>query len=481
MILVLLKKHLPFWIFTLSLAIFLLGPFYVQDGMFTDGIIYAAVSKNLAQGLGDWWQPVISYIPTKIFYEQPPFALWLQSFFFKILGNGFFTERVYCAFTYLFACFSLFYFWKKINPTQKNFAWLPILLYTFTPLVFWSYRHNMLENTMLIFDIWAIVFFYKTTQNIDFFEKKTILNLVLGSFCIFLSVLTKGLVGLFPLAFFGLYYLVYLKNFQNLVLKGLSSGLLLILFFSLLFYFFPKALYFCTQYVDIQLLRSLKGEREAYDSGGQFLLLERLLQELIPMFLAAFLAIIVSYLQSKKVFFQAKKEILLFILIGLSASLPMLISPKQHSYYLVPCFVYFSLAVSLFIVPYFTEIEKCFSNKKSKYIRQVFIAFSFILLITSILYTVKNKNTYSRDELILQDIHILEKKFPVFTSFGLSADYCSEYFIGAYLQRYGNFDADCDNQKAALFLSRANQNLENSNYIKDESLGLKYFILWRKK
>ena len=476
-----LKNHLPFWISTLSLAIFLLAPFYVQDGMFTDGIIYAAVSKNLAEGLGDWWQPVFTNIFTKTFYEQPPFAFWLQSFFFKILGNSFFTERVYCAITYLFACFSLAYFWKKINPTQQYFGWLPILLYTFTPLIFWSYRHNMLENTMLIFDFWAVVFFYKTTKNNIFFQKQNILNLIMGSFCVFLSVLTKGLVGLFPLAFFGLYYLVYLKNFQNLVFKGLTSGLFLISFFLLLFYFSPNALHFFTQYIDIQLLRSLKGEREAYDSGGQFLLLERLTQELIPILLAAFSTATLSYLCAKKIFFQAKKEILLFMLLGLSASLPMLVSPKQHGYYLVPCFIYFSLAASLFILPYLAEIERYFFDKKNKYIIQILYVFSFILLIFSILYTIKNKDTYSRDELILQDIHILEKNFPAFTSFGLSADYCSEYFIGAYLQRYGNFDTDCDNQKTTLFLSRSNQNLENNNYIKEENLGLKYFILWRKK
>jgi 4-amino-4-deoxy-L-arabinose transferase-like glycosyltransferase len=475
------KIHIPFWILTFGLAIFLLAPFYVQDGMFTDGIIYASVSRNLAQGIGDYWQPLFSCSGEKIFYEQPPFALWLQSFFFRFLGNSFFVERIYCAFTYIFACFSLFYFWKTLNPTAVKIAWLPIFFYTITPLVFWSYRHNMLENTMLIFDVWAIIFFFKTAQNSVFLEKRNILYLTLGTFFIFLSVLTKGLVGLFPLAFFGLYFLVYLKKINYLIAEGFSVFLLLASYFVLLFSAFPKSLYFFKQYVDIQLLRSLRGEREAYDSGGKFLLLERLIQELIPMILVAFLLVLINYLIKKKLLLKVTKEIILLVLIGLSASLPMLISPKQHSYYLVPCFVYFALAVAQFTLPFVKDIlDRLLEQKNIVYFIKIFSPISIILLIFSVLYTVKNINAYSRNELILRDIHTLEKNIPACTSFGIDADYCSEYFIGAYLQRYGNFDTACDNQQSALFLSRIDKNLEQRGYSRDTILGLKYFILWRK-
>ena len=477
-----LKKQFPFWIFTFGLAIFLLAPFYVQDGMFTDGIIYALVSRNLAQGIGEYWQPIFSDFPAKIFYEQPPLALWLQSFFFKILGNGFFTERVYCAFTYIIACFSLVFAWKKINPTQQKFAWLPILLYTFTPLGFWSYRHNMLENTMLIFDLWAIVLFYEATKSELFFQKENLINLILGAFFIFLSVLTKGLVGLFPLAFFMLYFIVFQKNFQKHFFQSVTSGVLLVLCFVCLFFVFPKSLDFFTQYIDIQLLRSLRGEREAFDSGGRFLLLERLSQELIPMFLTLLLLVIPFFLGKKKVFEAQKKEAMLFVLVGFSASLPMLISPKQHSYYLVPCFVYFALSVSLLILPYFSMMENYFSTQKNSLIyKKIFTLMSSILLIISVLYVFKNKNTYSRDEAILHDVHILEKTFPAFTTFGIDAEYCSEYFIGAYLLRYGNLNTDCDNQNEALFLSQIDKNLSKHNYVKEENFGLTYFALWRKK
>ncbi len=476
------KTHFSFWILTFGLALLLLAPFYVQDGMFTDGIIYANISRNLAEGIGDYWQPLFSCASEKIFYEQPLFALWLQSFFFRFLGNSFFTERIYCAFTYIVACFSLFYFWKILNPTQTKMAWLPIFLYTFTPLVFWSYRHNMLENTMLIFDLWAIIFFLKTTKNDIFLEKENILNLVLGTFFIFLSVLTKGLVGLFPLAFFGLAYLVYLQKIKYYLLQGVSISVLLVSYFALLFSIFPKSFYFFTQYVDIQLLRSLRGEREAYDSGGKFLLLERLAQELIPMFLVAFLLVVIHYLITKKLFLKIQKEIILLVLIGFSASLPMLVSPKQHSYYLVPCFVYFTLAVAQFILPYIKDSANYFSGQKNIfYLDKIFLSFTFIFLIFSILYTAKKYNTYSRDEVILRDVHILEKNIPNCTRLELDAIYYSEYFIGAYLQRYGNFDAVFDNQQSELFLSPIDVNLEGRGYSRDTTLGLKYFALWKKR
>jgi len=43
--------HFPFWVFTISVFIIAILPSLIQDGMFIDGIQYAAISKNLANGL----------------------------------------------------------------------------------------------------------------------------------------------------------------------------------------------------------------------------------------------------------------------------------------------------------------------------------------------------------------------------------------------------------------------------------------------
>ena len=46
------NKQLPFWIFTLGTFTILICPILFQESMFMDGIQYACVSKNMANGIG---------------------------------------------------------------------------------------------------------------------------------------------------------------------------------------------------------------------------------------------------------------------------------------------------------------------------------------------------------------------------------------------------------------------------------------------
>ena len=50
----------PFRILTLAAFIGLILPMSIQDGMFLDGLVYATVSHNLANGLGSFWHPNFS-------------------------------------------------------------------------------------------------------------------------------------------------------------------------------------------------------------------------------------------------------------------------------------------------------------------------------------------------------------------------------------------------------------------------------------
>jgi 4-amino-4-deoxy-L-arabinose transferase-like glycosyltransferase len=82
-------NRLPFWLLTINAIVWLiLLPLY-QDGMFMDGVQYAAVARNLAKGIGSFWFPVFSdnYVAgLNSFHEHPPLVYYLQSFFFKIFA-----------------------------------------------------------------------------------------------------------------------------------------------------------------------------------------------------------------------------------------------------------------------------------------------------------------------------------------------------------------------------------------------------------
>jgi hypothetical protein len=48
-------KNLPFYVIVLALFIGVTAKSLFTDGMFMDGLWYAAISRNLAEGIGSFW------------------------------------------------------------------------------------------------------------------------------------------------------------------------------------------------------------------------------------------------------------------------------------------------------------------------------------------------------------------------------------------------------------------------------------------
>ncbi|WP_019218068.1 hypothetical protein [Legionella tunisiensis] len=53
-----------------------------------DGIIYAAIAKNLSLGYGSLWQPYYSQTDFSSFYEHPPLVFYFQSLFLNFLARA---------------------------------------------------------------------------------------------------------------------------------------------------------------------------------------------------------------------------------------------------------------------------------------------------------------------------------------------------------------------------------------------------------
>ena len=91
----------------------------LEESMFIDGIWYAVIARNLAEGNGSYWFPQFSQTIFSDFHEHPGFVFWLQSYFFKILGDSFWTERIFSGIQYLFNLILIILIWKKIFPKSK--------------------------------------------------------------------------------------------------------------------------------------------------------------------------------------------------------------------------------------------------------------------------------------------------------------------------------------------------------------------------
>src|SRR5690606_19575093 len=96
------KKNIPmksksaaFYISVFAIFLGIISPALFSDGMFMDGLIYATIAKNLANGMGSFWYLKFSETFFSAFHEHPPLAMALQSIFFKIFGDSIYVERFY--------------------------------------------------------------------------------------------------------------------------------------------------------------------------------------------------------------------------------------------------------------------------------------------------------------------------------------------------------------------------------------------------
>lgn len=460
------------WIFTLVVFSAVLLPVLAQEGMFLDGITYAAISKNLANGYGSFWFPQYTQTHFSLFHEHPPFVFGLQSLFFKLLGNGFLTERIFTLFTAILTAIGIVLNWNLFNPTNKNYSWVPVLFWIATPLIFWSYQSNMLENTLAFCCLFAVYFLAKGSL------KNNFLYLSLGSLFIFLALLTKGPVGLFPLAAISILWLS-LKLFS--ILKAFSYSLFVILFSGLIFYVTsivqPGLIENLTQYYNAQVLPSLNNTRET-TTGNHFAILGRLVLELLIPIGILLILFIIKKVKKQTTEITPKTTALFFILIGLSASLPLMITLKQRGYYLVTALPYFILGISIILVPYLKFFIEKLTQKQTKGLQLV----SSILLVAALVFSFSQYGKFSRDSDKLSDIYKISSIISDGTIISCSPELYTEWGTMAYLSRVGGISITPNLENEYLIVFKNNvlpTELEKS--YSPLHLNLKTYQLYKKQ
>jgi 4-amino-4-deoxy-L-arabinose transferase-like glycosyltransferase len=422
---------------TLGVFLALLLPVLVQHGMFLDGVTYAAISKNMTNGIGRFWSPHYTQALYPEFYEHPPLVFGIQSIFFRIFGNGIYAERIYTLLTAILTAWGIMQCWKLFSKEkeQQNYAWLPVLLWISIPIVFWSYSNNMLENTMGVFTIFSVFFLLK------FMINQRLKWLLLGSVFILGAFLSKGLVGLFPLAIPVIYYVVF-KDVK--IVKTILYSLITLLIPSVLFYFivliYPEALENITTYFNQQLLPSLNKEREVTASNRFSIMLTLLIEMILPILLLFFF-IIKKKRKENAVKLKLNKPAVLFLLIGLSASIPLMVSLKQRGFYLIPSIPFYILSCSYFIYPCIENVLEKLSNQ----IKFILKIASYLILIFALSFSIYKIGHYSRDEAPLKDIHTITKKIDSSqgTILGTRGKDCPDWMTTAYMNRVGGMSLEC--------------------------------------
>lgn len=411
----------------------------VPEGIFLDGVTYASISRNLAIGKGSFWHPY--YRGGWGFYEHPPMMFGLQSFFFKIFGDHYLTEKIYSFVIWVLTAVLIRRLWKDGLAAQyEKYSYaLPLLLWCLVPTITWGYTNNILDCTMALFDLAAVLFIYRGISSSRWW-----LLLPAGLF-IFAALLTKGPVGMFPLAIPALYWLAYSWGewrkpgkaiWQTLVLAALVSAAVFLLFQ------FPESRSGIERYLHEQLLAALSGQREITGGGlGRLTLAyELLMQMLVPIALGIIIVIAAKVLKVKKPQYQLKRTAIFFLLVGISASLPMMLSVKQRTFYLVPALPFYIMALCIVLYPYYIALTNrlAVGDKGLKYFRISAIAISIGLCA----YLGSKIGQPGRDHELLANMKYIGQHIPKGEAIGICAEMDKDYSFLAYIQRYNRMEVN---------------------------------------
>lgn len=408
-----------------------------------DGAIYATLSRNMAIGKGSFWDPYLSEIFFKSFHDHPPLVFGIESLFFSLFGDHFWTENVYSFVTLLATVFLLKAFWKKLIPEEPSAWWWPLLFFALTPTISWSFGNNMLENTMGFFAALSVFFLFKNRKSLKPGA------IVFASISIVLGFYSKGPTSLFPLATPFFLWIVY-RNFSfakmilwNLLLLALSAG-----FFAIIYFGVEGAAYSWDFYINKQVFGTLSEDNPYYTNGRTFILQRLFMELIIPIGLSLIIRIYFKFRNVRLTNYS--RHFWFFVCTGLSAILPIMVSPKQWSFYTVPSIIYMVLAMAVITYPY---LKKVLQNW-NVWVHKGILGLSIVLFSVALGLGIRDFGTLGRDMDKLESVAEIGAIVPEGSTVSADINLKLDWSLLAYFARYHSLSLDFENQDHQYFISK---------------------------
>ena len=458
-----------------ALFIWFVGVPLVKDGMFLDGVQYAAVARNLALGLGTWWEPHYSATLFNHFHQQPPGFIWLQSLFFRMLNDSIYPERIYCFLEGIIMLLLIAHSWKTINPDPsiRQMTWLPQLIWLCIPTVSWGLRNNVVENTMVIFDWLSVLFLIRL-----FNKRNETISFVLAVFFLFCASFIKGFQALFPLAVPAIYWLTLRKiSFKKMMV--ISMGLLAsvaAIYFLLMRY--PPALTSYREYFAARLTDFPHTPTETTTSRT-WLLTQMAGEFVVPvlLFLWAMIFMLIKNNYYDEHGMLRKRYAIFFLLAGISASFPLFISFEQRTFYLITSIPFFATSTSLFFAPVMQYLLYRYSPR-IKYYRMLQTG-AVIFLVSGIITGLASAGKLGRDQDLLSDVRTVVHQVGSNKIVSVSDDIWSQWILDGYFQRYGNISLAKDCDSCRIYLQRKGDNTSDILGYKRINCDTKYLNVYK--
>ena len=384
----------------LAIAVYclLVLPRMLSHGMFLDGITYASIARNMAENYGSFWRPYYTATVYPIFYEHPPLGFWLQSWAYRLCGDSPYVEAFWGFVVGGLILVALGGIWQCLRPQGAAGVgtWFPLVLFMSLPMTSWAFSNNMLENTMTLFIVIAVYCCMVSLKNPHRFASW--LYGIWSGVSIFLAVLVKGPIALFPLV---VPCVAMTSERQKLSQTVVTTAVLvttLALAFGLMCSLSTASAPFFKRYVSQQVLASVTGTRET--SASRFAVLKAVSREtLVPLVVAGLLTAAMYRLRKTTLAALHSRLCWYYLGIALAGSLPILISIKHKRWYAFPSLPFYTLAIAVVFHDAALALERFLDEHKQ--VRTYITVLSSLMLCVAVGVMFVEKNALRRD----QDFH----------------------------------------------------------------------------
>jgi 4-amino-4-deoxy-L-arabinose transferase-like glycosyltransferase len=429
-------------LFTVALFCLTILPRLLSYGMFFDGVTYASIARNMAEGYGSIWRPYYTDIIYPVFFDHPPLGFFLQSLAFRIVGDSLSVEAFWGFGAGLLVLLFIGMIWRVDCQTlEKPFApadegicrarrsstgpggWAPMAMFAVLPMTSWLFSNNLLEGTMTVFTTAAALLCIYGLNTPT--RSKAVVATLCAGILVLGAALVKGPVGLFPLAVPAAWLVTMDRKHLSraaTVLALMSLGV--IASFLLLSIFSSGFLPFVKRYLSQQVVASVSGSREK--GGSRFGVLYVVLREVAVPLLVGAVIWVIARLKLRAGRPALSRRFWFYFSVALCGSLPIMLSPKQLMWYSFPSFPFYALAVAaLFETPLARLEESLTLTKKRRTVAWALTSLVFIVAITWMISEkglVRKESNFHKD-FSLQPVAVPEREVISVYPAGLKRDW----------------------------------------------------------
>jgi hypothetical protein len=472
------KKSSSKWIlpaFAFSVYYLIVGYKLLRWGIHGDGIEYASVARNLAEGWGSFWQPYLDDTIHPVFHEHPPLVFWIQSIFFKLFGDGIHFEAFYGFFAGILILFCTALIWRQVRRDFKLESvgiWWPILLLLSLPMFTYLSQVNRIVYTFAIFAVMATYFSYMSIAA----AKHAVVFSLLAGILIYLGFIAKGPAAFFTFAVPALGWLALRIKFSRAIVATLLALAAFALLFAGTSYLYPESLQFWKKFWQAQVMSSLASERSPGDT--RWYIPERWAAEMIVAVMIAVFFKFITKTPLRRIRFN--RPALFFLLVALAGSLPFLISLRQHARYIFQSFPFYVLSLAFCTDTIAANLETILAEKRK--IRLAFGAIAVLFCMLGAVTMFYHKDNIARHRAFYKDFYLQNIQLPERTTVSVcSQEMIMGEWLFADMQRFYKVSLSVEKEHEYLIIDKDIHCQVPENYQKIHQQPTLKYVLYRRK